>query len=506
MPGTLSKLLEDLPVLNSLNPLVEIAAARLERWSPKDTGIVLAAAAAGGIALGYYYYSHLDPSLKQILTGKVDRGNVARQIQEKGPISQIYGISGHGYMVKEGRSYFFRLLFKGSILDKDNEEHTRTRRLLSSAFKSDSLRAYLPRMTSEIRSEFDLWVKMSQESGFVDLELELKQLALRFAFTLLVGADFTKDHSISTELVEKYEALLRGFIPWPIGKWDARKKSMEARQALVDDVTEIIRKRRKLLLEGVKPEFSDPLWLLMTTKDENGHSYTDEELADECVVLVIAGHETTARTLAAWTVELLRHPSLITALRKEQEDLVKSYPCDADNNYTNEHIKHMPLLDATFREIERMYGPAGEISRVTRNDITFVPADGGKPTVIKKGNRIAWSVTATNRDPAVYPEPNAFNPCRWLNSSLTSSPTLSKDQDSDLGAVKVSSFRLGTFGAGHRVCLGMQFARMEMLLIGGLMIKDYDFEDVDPECDLVEVGRPKFGYKDGIRVRFKRRA
>ena len=169
------------------------------------------------------------------------------------------------------------------------------------------------------------------------------------------------------------------------------------------------------------------------------------------MVLVIAGHETTARILAAWTFELLSNRPLIAALRQEQADLVKSYPLDADNNYTNEHIKHMPLLDATFREIERLYGPVGEISRVARNDIIFYPADGSKPTTIKKGNRVAWSITATNRDPTVYPSPNTFNPYRWLDSSVTSSTTSSKDQDSDIGTVKVSSFRLGTFGAGHRV-------------------------------------------------------
>ena len=111
---------------------------------------------------------------------------------------------------------------------------------------------------------------MSQENGYVNLEMELKQLALRFAFTLLVGADFTKDHSVSTGLVQKYEELFLGFIPWPIGRWNGKKMSLEARQALASDVKAIIQKRRKLVEAGYKPEFGDPLWLLMHATDENG--------------------------------------------------------------------------------------------------------------------------------------------------------------------------------------------------------------------------------------------
>ncbi|KAJ3032541.1 hypothetical protein HDV00_007416 [Rhizophlyctis rosea] len=405
---------------------------------------------------------------------------------------------------EEGRSTIFRLLFHNSILDKDGDAHTRTRRLLSQAFKSDSLRSYLPLMVSEIRHDFDLWTALSASTGSVDLELEIKQLALRFAFTLLVGADFRGQHDISVCLVEKYEKLLGAFIPWPLGEWDGKKKSREIRQMLVDDVKAIITQRRLMLAKGEKPEVMDPLWLLMTAKDENGQGYTDQALADECVVLVIAGHETTAKTLAAWTVELLRQPSLITALRAEQDALVKSMPLDADGNYTNEHIKHMPLLDATFREIERLYGPAGEISRVVKNDLVFTPEGGGKPVVVKKGHTIAWSITTTNRDAAVYPNPDAFNPSRWLDTAH-SKLSSSEDTTSDLGAVKVSSFRLGTFGAGHRVCLGMQFARMEMLLIGGMMIKDYDFKSTIPVEELREVGRPKFGWEKGVPVVFKKR-
>ncbi|KAJ3045986.1 hypothetical protein HK097_001071 [Rhizophlyctis rosea] len=527
MTGVVSKLWEDVPVLNSLDPLVELGIARLQNWSSKDTLAILAVAVGGASTFSYYVYTHLDPTLRQMISGEVDRGQVGREIQKRGPIHKVYGLNGPGYLIwgeaagkwmlnteknnlfsgREGRSKFSRLLFQGSILDKDFAAHSKTRRLLSQAFKSDSLRAYLPRMVQEVRHDFDLWVQLSNQKGYVDLELELKQLALRFAFTLLVGADFTKDHEMSTGLVQKYEELLLGFIPWPIGEWNGKEKSMKVRRMLVEDVKGIIRKRRELLAKGVMPDFSDPLWLLMNTKDENGQGLTDDELADECVVLVIAGHETTARTLASFTVEILQNPTLLLDLRKEQSDLVQQFPLE-NGNYTNDHIKHMPLLDACFREIERMYGPAVEVSRVVRNDIVFKDPESGKEMKIRKGKRIAWSITATNRDPRVYPDPDTFDPYRWIEGAAASpsaSAASAKGQDSDLGAVKVSSFRLATFGAGHRVCLGMQFARMEMLIIAGMMIKDYDFSDVKPGVELIEVRRPKFGYRDGVPVKFTKR-
>ncbi|KAJ3032540.1 hypothetical protein HDV00_007415 [Rhizophlyctis rosea] len=96
---SLSKFWEDLPIPNSVNATLEVALDRLGKWSSRDTLTVLAIAAAGTIPLVYYVYQHLDPNLKLMVTGEVNRAKVAKEVRERGPISYRYGLFGPAYVV-----------------------------------------------------------------------------------------------------------------------------------------------------------------------------------------------------------------------------------------------------------------------------------------------------------------------------------------------------------------------------------------------------------------------
>ena len=166
-------------------------------------------------------------------------------------------------------------LFKGSIIDQDFEDHTRTRRLLAPAFKSDAIRAYLPTMLQIAHSQMEHWVTKSGPDGqtLIDIQSEIRQLTLRMAFTLLLGADLPlEDFDVGHALAQRYDDLFLGMIPWPIGPWDGAKRSELARARIIADVTEVIKQRRDVLEgNGGKEENSrDPLWLLMQAVDENG--------------------------------------------------------------------------------------------------------------------------------------------------------------------------------------------------------------------------------------------
>jgi len=466
-----------------------------------------------GPLLYYLQARYLDPMLKVfILRGDFDQAAMAAERRARGKAHFAVGVFGRMWVLtgahagrwllvqqkgkifsgKESRTKQFHLMLAGSIIDQEGAEHARTRRLLAPAFKTEHLRNYLPRMVMTTTLALEHWASLSASAGTIDLQDHIKQLTLRFAFTLLIGANFdVKDHGLMGGFMARYKDFIQGMFPWPIGAWGGQRKALAAREKILQDVEGIIRERLAKVERG-EDAGGDPLWALMTAVDENGDRLSVKELANQALLLVFAGHETTASILTAFAAQCIRDASLMSALRAEQ-DALPSGP------YTNDTLKKMPLLDAAFRETERVYNLVPMITRGAREDMVYIPPDGSPAAVIRKGDTVAWDITGTNRDPDVYDRPDVFDHTRWLV------PHAPEDVESDLGSAKTSVFTLATFGAGHRVCIGMQFARMEMLVIGGTMIREYDFGNLKKGTELKLVVTPQLKWRDGVQVEFNRR-
>ncbi|KAJ3056862.1 hypothetical protein HK097_003398 [Rhizophlyctis rosea] len=529
---TMSKLLSDL-IPSDLTGLMD----------NQYTRYALGAGAVACLAIPAYTFikNRIDPISLAVIRGRFNTKDIVEERYRRGAIHWTWSIFGGLYVIIgehpakwlliqekdniwsgiDGRPKAFRGFATGSIIDQDFEEHARSRRLMVPAFKIDALKGYLPRMLHHTTNSMEHWAKECDKGGYVDLEEGLKLLTLRIAFTLLLGAKIPDDNfEEMSRLRERYAELFLGFAPWPIGPWDGKKRSKIAKDSILKDVGEIINERRKDLEEREKSgkgtedgvvEDSDPLWLLLKAVDENGDRLSVQELAAHSLILVIAGHETTAATLSSFVAECIRDPTLISRLRAEQDALIASTGRQIPSY---EDLKNMPFMDAVFRECERVHSAAPNIIRRARKDIVYVPKDGTKPTVVKKGTMILWDVLSTNRDPSIYPDPHTFNPDRWLHQPPTTSPTDSATTTSDIGTTStsipsLSPFRLATFSAGHRICIGMQFARMEMLAVASRLVREYDFTSDVREGTVLEKtisGRkPLLHYPLGLGVRFLKR-
>ena len=228
---------------------------------------------------------------------------------------------------------------------------------------------------------------------------------------------------------------------------------------------------------------------------------TVEELANQCFVLVLAGHETTATTITSFIVKCIQNPSILTRCREEQDSLIRT---SGRTDITPQDLKRMPYLDSVFRELERMH-PAGIPNIIPRriiNETIYTPPDGGAPTRFKAGSLLFWDIASTNYDPQLYPNPHTFDPERWLTFSTDGN---NEDTTTDLGNVPISNFKLATFSAGHRVCIGMQFARMEMMAIAGMLIREYDVVNVSAGGKWDRVFKGGIRFVDGVNVGFVKR-
>jgi len=167
---------------------------------------------------------------------------------------------------------------------------------------------------------------------------------------------------------------------------------------------------------------SDILSLLLQARDEDGVPMTDEELRDELVTLLLAGHETTA-TSVAWAIErLVRHPDKLARLQREIDDGGEEYLTAV----VNETLRVRPVVPIVARQLQQ--------------EMTI----GGRR--LPAGTTVAPCIYLTNRNPKVYDRPDEFLPERFLEDGP-------------------ETFSWIPFGGGIRRCIGASFAQLEMKLI-----------------------------------------
>jgi cytochrome P450 family 135 len=170
-------------------------------------------------------------------------------------------------------------------------------------------------------------------------------------------------------------------------------------------------------------ERADILSLLLLARDEDGQAMTDQELRDELVTLLLAGHETTA-TAVAWAVErLVRHP-----------EKLKRLVAEIDAGEGDEYMQ------AVISETLRVRPVVPMVVRVLQEPLSV----GGRE--LPAGARVAPSIYLTNRNPQVYEAPSEFMPERFLDAPP-------------------ETFSWIPFGGGIRRCIGASFATLEMKLI-----------------------------------------
>ena len=170
-------------------------------------------------------------------------------------------------------------------------------------------------------------------------------------------------------------------------------------------------------------ERTDILSLLMLARDDDGAAMTDQELRDELVTLLLAGHETTA-TSVAWAVErLVRHPDKLARL-------VAEIDAGEGDDY----------MQAVIAETLRVRPVVPMVVRVLQESLDV----GGRE--LPRGTRVVPSIYLTNRNPTVYEAPSEFMPERFLDKAAR-----------DLSWIP--------FGGGIRRCIGASFATLEMKLI-----------------------------------------
>jgi cytochrome P450 len=363
-----------------------------------------------------------------------------------------------------------RLLTGEGLFLSEGDLWLRQRRLMQPAFHRHQLSNLSSLMVAG--AEAFLRDRQAEEPGKpVDILKEMMQLALRIAGTTLFSTDITGDaDAIGTAYRTCFDYIsyrMNTLFKLPAWFPTYRNRTFAQAKKLLDRVVlELIEARRQ---SGEKRQ--DLLGMLLAAQDEEtGLGMSDQQVKDEVLSLLTAGHETVGATLA-WTWYLLgQHLEVQRDLYDEIRGRLQG------RSPTLDDLPHLPLTRAVFEEAMRLYPPAWGMPREA------IHADEIEGLPIPAKSFIFFCLYVTHRHPDFWPDPERFKPERFLPAHAADRP----------------KFAYFPFGGGPRVCIGNNFALMEGPLVLATILQQFRVELLpgqlivpDPTFTL----RPKYGVK-----------
>nr|WP_040656231.1 cytochrome P450 [Rubidibacter lacunae] len=352
-----------------------------------------------------------------------------------------------------------KLLGSLSLALQTGGVHYQRRRILAQAFQPRALAGYIETMDAICCSFIERWLQVRSLAWYP----ELRQLTFDIACKLFVGMD-SGSHN---ELGEQFELWCQGLFTLPLNfPWTRFGRARRNRDWLLQQLEEIIRKRQESDDPG-----DDALGLLVRSRDEDGSQLGLDELKDQVLLLLFAGHETLTSSLVSFCLLVGQHPDVRDRLLAELDRLPDDAPL------TLESLQQLTYLEQVLQEVMRCIPPVGGGFRTVIQECEL---DGYR---LPEGWGVIYQIAQLHMNPDRYPDPDRFDPDRFAPGSDNPSQTYS----------------YAPFGGGLRECLGKEFARLEMKIVAVRVLQACDWT-ITPDQDLSLVVIPSPRPRDGLRV------
>ena len=370
---------------------------------------------------------------------------------------------------------FYPFLGHG-LLTNDGESWLHQRRLMQPAFHRKRIASYGTIMTDATVALLERWQSNTQQDSSLDIAKEMMNLTLGIVGQTLFSLDLSDETNMIGPAVTTMLNLLGHYIysPFPpINVPTSRnRRLLAANRTLEQVIYHLIAERRQQNMDT-----GDLLSMLLSARDEEtGEGMNDQQIRDELMTMLIAGHETTANALA-WTWYLLsQHPEIEQRLYHEIDEVLGgSIP-------TLEHLPDLKYTNMVLEETLRLYPTAGIFGRKT------IANDELRGYRIPANSMIVISPYATHHHPDYRPDPERFDPERFT-------PERSADRP---------HYAYFPFSRGPRMCIGSSFAMMEAQLILAMIAQRFQLRLVPGhpvEPQLLVTLRPKYGLQMTIHQR-----
>ena len=361
-----------------------------------------------------------------------------------------------------------RAIFGQGLLTSEGEFWHRQRRLAAPAFHAQRVAGYGDAMVRDAERMLATW----RASERRDVHADMMALTLRIAAKALFNAEVEKDiadigqafNAVADEIAVRIRRpiLIPDAIPLP-----GNIRYLRGVRRIDRLVDAIIKERQA---DG--GDRGDLLSMLMLARDDEGQPMTTQQLRDEVITLLLAGHETTALALS-WTWYLLaQHPEVDAKLAAELRDVL------GGRAPTVSDLPRLRYAEQVVNESMRIYPPAWGFGREALADCEI----GGY--AIPAGTTVIVSPWVSHRNPRYFEDPTAFRPERWDNDFAATLPR----------------FAYIPFGGGPRICIGNRFAMMEAVLVLATVAQRFRME-LRNDRPVVPLPSVTLRPKDGVWIK-----
>jgi cytochrome P450 len=343
------------------------------------------------------------------------------------------------------RASLVKLVLGEGLLASDGNYWRSQRRLMQPSFLEHRIVEFGPLITGATIAALRRWEPYAENGQPLDMALEMRRLTLDIVFKALFSADLSSEIDplceVVTILMEDMGDISCTLLNSPLRLSPSRNNQFQAALQTVNRIVYGMISERRQCRE--KP--NDLLSLLMSVRDETGQGLDDNQVRDEVVTMLIAGHETTALSLSwAWYL-LAKHPAAEQRLHDELTGAL------AGRTPTMKDLPELPYTRQVLQESLRLYPPVWFMVRKASADDEIA---GYK---IPSNAFVVVSPYTTHRHPEYWENPEQFDPERFT-------PELS---------ARRHRHAYLPFAGGRHICLGIHFAMMEGQLITATIAQQY---------------------------------
>jgi len=362
------------------------------------------------------------------------------------------------FLNKKGWEFVIGDLFKDAIMLTDGEQHKRYRSIMQTAFHKQPMIGYLDVMEEAVQEYLDHELKIRRNKLIT--YPAMVGLTMLIAGKLFFGVEFDRKHlNAITDVTRASTAPLRAEIPFTKYWYGIR-----ARKLLAEYYTDRIKEKKR---DPGEDMFSQ----LCVATNEEGQSFSDAEIINQMIFVMMASHDTTTSTLTSMIYETARKPEWQERMREESEAFYKAGPLEYNR------LKEFKDTGLVLNECLRLHPALIVLPRLSVREFEY------KGFHIPAGTKVAVCPSLTHLIPEIWTDPHTFDPERF---------------NEERAEHKKVPFSFIPFGGGRHVCIGKYFAEMEAKITMSHFVRRFKWSV--PEGYVMRYAPPLNHPRDGLPI------
>ena len=345
-------------------------------------------------------------------------------------------------------------LFPNGLMLRDGDDHRHHRRLMGAPFKASSLSIYVEQMNPDVATAIRQW---QNQPNFLFYPA-IKTLTLDLAAKIFLGENLTsQSQSINQAFVDLVDAALVLIRKPMFG--NKYQRGLEGR-ALLERYF-----RSRIPIKRAS-DAGDMFAEICRAQSDEGSSFTDQDIINHMIFLMMAAHDTTTSSLSSVCFALAKSPEWQQRLRDEITAI-------GEPELSYDNMAHFGSADLVLKEALRLYPPLPIIPRKAVQDCQFNGFN------IAKGSHVLVSPSFTQRLASFWSNPNQFDPTRFADE---------RRED------RQHKYAWIPFGGGAHKCLGLKFAELQVKLVLFHLLQQYQLkvdDDYDMPYQATPIGKPR---------------